>query len=142
MSLPVLVAIVVVGIALCVLAVHVRGGGRLASIADAAVALDRFAVDHPDDRVLSTRITRDRRTAFLELEAGRIGIVHAMGDCYLTRLVSARDIMAAVRPAPEIIALRFDDFTWRGGTFTFASTADAQGVWNAVSPPPALEEEA
>lgn len=49
MSLPVLVALVVFGIALSVAAVHFTGGTRTATLADADQALSRFAQDFPDE---------------------------------------------------------------------------------------------
>ncbi|WP_348524655.1 hypothetical protein [Mesorhizobium huakuii] len=45
MSLPVLVAIVVLGIALSVAAVHFTGGSKAATLANPDQALHRFAED-------------------------------------------------------------------------------------------------
>jgi len=50
MSLPVLVAIVVLGIALSVAAVHFTGGSKTATLIDPDQASRRFAEDFPKDR--------------------------------------------------------------------------------------------
>ena len=69
MSLPLLVVIVVFGIALSVLAVHFTGGSKTATLASADQALERFAEDFPDDLATAVRLTADGRTAFLDLAA-------------------------------------------------------------------------
>ena len=91
MSLPVLVAIVAFGIALSVAAVHFTGGSKTATLTDVDQALRRFAEDFPDEAVQAIRLTADAKTAFLDLGRGRIGIVHSVGDCFLTRIVTADD---------------------------------------------------
>lgn len=132
MSLPVLVALVAVGITLTVLAVHWTGGSRLPVIADEAQARARFADDHPDDQVDAVHITADRADAFLLLADGHVGIVHRVGDMFLTRIVAAADCLS---PGIEgaSLALAFDDFTWRGGTFVFNSEAAARQVGQALA---------
>jgi len=135
MSLPVLVGLVVVGIALSVLAVHFTGGSRIATLAGAAQALSRFADDFPDEKVAAVRLTADSRTAFLDLGEGRSGIVHSVGDCFLTRIVTPHDIMVLdVDEAAGTISLRLADFTWKGGCFAFADKADAGVVAAALGP--------
>ena len=128
MSLPLLVVIVVFGIALTVLAVHFTGGSKTATLASADQALDRFAEDFPDDLATAVRLTADGRTAFLDLARGRIGIVHGIGDCFLTRIVTPGDVVALTADDPATILLRLDDFTWKGGRFTFATAGDARAV--------------
>ena len=67
MSLPVLVALVVVGIALSVAAVHFTGGTTIATLANADQALARFAEDFPDEKpsaaMMRTRGVRYSRNA-------------------------------------------------------------------------------
>ena len=60
MSLPVLVALVVVGIALSVLAVHFTGGSKIATLAGADQALSRFADDFPDVRFFDAQFDDER----------------------------------------------------------------------------------
>jgi hypothetical protein len=128
MSLPVLVALVVVGIALSVLAVHFTGGSRIATLAGADQALSRFADDFPDEKVATVCLTADARTAFLDLGQGRCGIVHSVGDCFLTRTVTPHDVLALDVDEAGAIGLKLADFTWKGGRFAFADKADAKAV--------------
>jgi hypothetical protein len=99
LPLPVLVAIVGVGIALVVLVVHLTGGSRIAEIAGKGAAVERFRIDFPDVEVIRCIISSDRRDAVLELSDGHVGLVHAIGSNYLTRFVN-RGEMAAM-PAPS-----------------------------------------
>ena len=134
MSLPVLVALVVVGIALSVLAVHFTGGSKIATLADADQALSRFADDFPDEKVATVRLTADARTAFLDLGQGRCGIVHSVGDCFLTRIVTPHEIRAIKVDEDGALSLRLADFTWKGGRFAFADKADARTVAAVLAP--------
>lgn len=133
MSLPLLVAIVVVGIALCVVAVHLTGGSRPATFAAVEDAARRFGEDFPDETIRTIRLTSDKRTAFLELDGNRTGIVQAIGDRFLTRIVTQQDISAATVER-GILSIRFKDFTWSGGRFTFADAGDAGRVIQALQP--------
>lgn len=134
MSLPILVAIVVFGIALSVAAVHFTGGSKTATLIDAEHARGRFADDFPDELVASVRLTGDNRTAFLDLGRGRTGIVHSVGDCFLTRMVTSGDIAALDSVDPSSISLRLADFTWKGGRFVFSDADDADAVMAALKP--------
>lgn len=136
MNLPVLVAIVVFGIALSVAAVHFTGGSRQAELAEKDQALLRFAEDFPDETVGKARLTADGRTAFLELGGERIGIVHGVGDCFLTRIVTRRDVVTLEASEPNTIALRLTDFTWRGGRFVLTGRADVEAIASALAPAP------
>lgn len=143
MSLPVLVALVVVGIALSVLAVHFTGGSKVATLDGADQALSRFADDFPDERMAAVRLTADARTAFLDLGEERIGIVHSVGDCFLTRIVTPHDIVALDIDEAGAVSLGLADFTWKGGRFAFADKADAKAVAAALGPHnPSLAKEA
>lgn len=131
MSLPVLVVIVVVGIALSVAAVHFTGGTITATLATADQALARFAEDFPDEKPGTVRLTADRHAAFLELGSTRQGIVQSIGDCFLTRIVAPQDVLALTRER-KVLSLRLNDFTWKGGRFAFADEADALAVAAAL----------
>ncbi|MGX5841910.1 hypothetical protein ACWGTI_14410 [Mesorhizobium sp. ArgA1] len=128
MSLPVLVGLVTVGIALSVLAVHFTGGSKIATLAGADQALGRFADDFPEEKAAAVRLTGDGRTAFLDLGPARSGIVHSVGDCFLTRIVTPHDILTLDLDEAGVISLRLADFTWKGGRFAFADKADASAV--------------
>ncbi len=128
MSLVMLAAFVVAGIGLVVAAVHLTGGSAVASLADDAAAMARFAQDFPEQRVDAVRRTRDRRTAFLRLDGGRVGIVQSVGGKFLTRIVSATGVNGAPRARGADVTIRFRDFTWPGGTFAFEHDEDARAV--------------
>jgi len=131
MSLPVLVVLVVFGIALSVAAVHFTGGTTTATLADADQALARFAEDFPDEKPGTVRLTADHHAAFLELGPQRCGIVQSIGDCFLTRIVTPHDILALAREG-NVVSLRLSDFTWKGGSFSFADELAARAVAAAL----------
>ncbi|TPI83452.1 hypothetical protein [Mesorhizobium sp. B2-8-9] len=131
MSLPVLVVLVVFGIALSVAAVHFTGGTTTATLAGADHALARFAEDFPDERPGSIRLTADSHAAFLDLGPQRCGIVRSIGDCFLTRIVTPQDILALTREG-NVVSLRLNDFTWKGGRFAFADETGALAVAAAL----------
>ncbi|MDX8451439.1 hypothetical protein RFM98_01580 [Mesorhizobium sp. VK9D] len=131
MSLPVLVVLVVFGIALSVAAVHFTGGTTTATLATANQALARFAEDFPDETPGAVRLTADNHAAFLELGPQRCGIVHSIGDCFLTRIVAPRDVLALTREG-NVVSLKLNDFTWKGGRFVFADEAGAVAVAAAL----------
>ncbi|TPI62557.1 hypothetical protein FJ420_07050 [Mesorhizobium sp. B3-1-3] len=131
MSLPVLVVLVVFGIALSVAAVHFTGGTTTATLAGPDQALARFAEDFPDERPGVVRLTADSHAAFLELGPQRCGIVQSIGDCFLTRIVTPRDVLALAREG-NVVSMRSNDFTWKGGTFVFADEAGALAVAAAL----------
>lgn len=133
-SLPVLVVMVVVGISMAVAAVHFTGGSRTAGLADARQALDRFVVDFPDLNPRAIQLTENGNTAFLELADGRTGIVHAIGDRFLTRVVTPAEIELAGLDDSKVLTLRLKDFTWRGGRFAFADAAAALAVFKVLNP--------
>jgi hypothetical protein len=134
MSLPLLVAIVALGIALSVAAVHFTGGSKTATLARTDQALGRFAEDFPDEVATVVRMTADARTAFLDIGRGRIGIVHSIGDCFLTRIVTPQDVAVLNAGDVNTVSFRLADFTWKGGRFRFANAADAQGLLKALEP--------
>lgn len=136
MSLPILVAMVALGISLTVAAVHFTGGSRRATIADAAQAGRIFSLDFPDETIGAVTITSDRLTAFLGLVGGRTGIVQVFGDGFLTRIVSPGDVAVVDLPEPVTVFLRLRDFTWSGGRFVFADDAAAASVAVALRPAP------
>ncbi|MFE0014369.1 hypothetical protein ACFWXH_05970 [Mesorhizobium sp. NPDC059054] len=133
-SLPVLVVMVVVGISMAVAAVHFTGGSRTTRLADARQALDRFAVDFPDLKPGTVQLTGNGDTAFIELADGHTGVVHAIGDRFLTRIVTPAEIELVKLDSNNVLTLRFRDFTWRGGRFAFADAATAHAVFQPLDP--------
>lgn len=128
MSLPVLAALVVVGVGMIVAAIHFTGGSRGASLDTPGAARERFAIDFPNLAIGRTHVTLDRRSAFLELADGRIGLVHAVGARFLTRLYGPMDVASLRRSGPSAILIRFSDFTFPGARFEFENAADADRV--------------
>lgn len=63
MSLPILVALVTVGIALAVLSVHLTGGSKRSSIADADHAARLLLADFPNERPGPALLTVDGQSA-------------------------------------------------------------------------------
>lgn len=129
MSLPILVALVVIGIAVAVAAVHFTGGSKIATIRDSSHARDLFGADFPDEQTGEATLTSDRHSAFMSLPGGRVAIVQSFGDGFFTRAISASDIASITVREPATISIRFKDFTWTGGHFHFdhADTARAIG---------------
>lgn len=128
MNLTLLVAMVAVGVAGVVLLVHLTGGSQRARLDGEVAARARFGVDFPDPGIEAVHLTAASDAAFLALDDGRVGIVQAIGDRFLTRVVAAHDLAGTPRVAGTTLMLRLKDFTWPGGTFTFADEEAAGAV--------------
>lgn len=128
MSLPLLAAIVVLGIAATVIAVHLTGGSRRATLSGLDQALSAFGADFPDLTVGNAVMTADGESAFLSLADGRTGIVQSFGDGFFTRVVSPADIAEIRLREPAIMSIRFKDFTWTGGHFAFTDPVAAKAT--------------
>lgn len=140
MSLPVLVALVLVGISLVVATVHFTGGSKIADIVDEGHARGIFALDFPDHHPAEVLIAADRHSAFLLLGSGRLGMVQSFGDGFFTRVVGAEDVAAVGLRAPGAISIRFRDFTWTGGHFRFDEERDAARIAAVLAPGQARQE--
>jgi hypothetical protein len=134
MGLPLLVAIVVVGITMTVLAVHFTGGSKRAALAGEDHAREIFRAEHPDLLTGTVAVTKDGQSAFLALPGDAIGVVHVLGDGYLTRIFSRKDVGRAAFAEPATVSIRFRDFTWTGGHFTFADATAAKWLAAALAP--------
>lgn len=128
MSLPILVALVVVGITAAVLAVHLTGGSKRSVIDDADHAAKLFLADFPNEQPGRALLTTERQSAFMDLAGERIGIVQAFGDGYFTRIVTAGDVASVHVQDPAVMTVRFRDFTWTGGHFRFGERAVAEAL--------------
>ncbi|GAA2822646.1 hypothetical protein EDC40_105345 [Aminobacter aminovorans] len=133
MSLPVLVAMVVVGISAVVAAVHLSGGSAMARLTGTDQALQRFVADFPDVTARAVVLTEDSGTAFLLLDSGSVGIVRGIGDKFLTRVVTAADVADVITRDDRIISLRLRDFTWKGGDFRFVDAEAADAITATLS---------
>lgn len=128
MPLPLLVVIVVVGIAAVVIAVHLTGGSRVSVLRDEAAARERFALDYPGIGVERVWLTADATAAVIETSDGRVGLVKALGGRFLTRLIGSADLAGPPRATGSRLALRLRDFTWPGAVFEFAQPEHALSV--------------
>lgn len=128
MPLTVLVAVVTGGVALIVLLVHLTGGSKGAEIESEETAFARFAIDYPEAKPVRCIVSSDRRDAVLELADGHVGLVHAIGSKYLTRLVNRGEM--AARPGADSagVDLSTGDITWPRAKMHFADSATARTV--------------
>lgn len=124
--------LVVGGISLIVYLVHAAGGSRKAKLVNIQAALDRFAEDYPDIKPAAGYLTSDGTAAFLELQNRSLGLVQAFGDCFLTRVITATDVLK-VSAQDLRIRLEFSDFTFKGGTYDFSQKSTHQSVRKLLS---------
>ena len=57
-----------------------------------------------------------------------MGIVHAFGDRFVTRIVLPHEVRSVTRNGDCDVALDLADITWRGGTFRFAEPGTADRI--------------
>ena len=122
MNLPILVLIVVVGIALVVAAVHFSGGSALARIDDERQAIARFNADFPEDEIEQVWRAENGMTAVLSFRSGA-GIVRAVGDKLITRRLP--DHAASVSRTGRELTIKLNERIWRGCVMTLPEVADA-----------------
>lgn len=119
--------LVVGGVSLIVYLVHAAGGSRKAVLTDSNAAIVRFAEDYPDDAPSIVHLTKGNASAFLALPDKTVGLVHPVGDRYLTRILTAQDIIS-VNANAERLTLKIADFSFSGGTYEFVTQAERQSV--------------
>ncbi len=125
MPLPVLVIIVVFGIALVVACVWLLGLSKPARLADADDARAQFAVSFPATKVEEVLVSADGVAAFLLLGGGRrIGLVEAFGARFITRILRAGDIEPTGSLGESGVRLHFADFSHPRGRYEFSSATD------------------
>jgi hypothetical protein len=120
------------GISLIVYLVHAAGGSRRAKLVNIQAALDRFAEDYPDMKPVGVYLTKDGSAAFLDLQNHTVGLVQAFGDCFLTRVIAATDVLK-MSGQDLRIKLDFSDFTFKGGMYDFAQASTQQSVQKLLS---------
>jgi hypothetical protein len=119
--------LVVGGVSLIVYLVHAAGGSRTAMLANTSAAIARFAEDYPDEVPSSVHLTKDNSAAFLALPEKTVGLIHPVGDCFLTRIITADDVKN-ISASAENLTLKIADFSFTGGAYKFASEAERQAV--------------
>lgn len=120
MPLPLLGALVVLGIGGVVLLVHLLRLSRPLGFADEAAARAAYLADYPDDEVVSVLLADDGHAAVLGTRAG-LGLVAALGAGRLTRRLGPGDL-SGVEERRGALRLRLDD--WGAPAVTLAC-ADA-----------------
>lgn len=141
MSLSVLVVVVFAGISLVVLAVHFSGGSKTARIESKQTAIDRLADDYEEETAEEVHVTRDGRTAFLLLNSGMTGIVHGVGDMFLTRCLAPSEVGRIERTSDGMLYLELNDLAWPGGTFEFTDRKGLDAVFKRLRNPADSEKE-
>ena len=121
------------GVALIVWLVHLSGGSRKAVLADAQTAIARFAEDFPTLAPTNAVLTKSGDAAFLALPDGKTGLVHALGDGFLTRILEPA-VMAGVKADANRLSLRIADFTFPGAAYEMADSATARTIAGQLSP--------
>jgi hypothetical protein len=130
MPLELLAGMVVIGLALVIGAVHLSGLSKAARISGPDAAIARFLVDFPDEKPGEAVLSADGKDAFIALQGNRVGMVHAIGDRYLTRILRAGTVRAVAASGDGLLELRLADFTLPRERARFAAAGDASRVEN------------
>lgn len=129
MDLRLLLLMVIAGIGFGVLAIHLLGGGTKRSIlADAETVKERFHLDYPEIEIGEICFTEDRGTAFFPLKGLGAGLVHSVGDRFLTRCLAGSDVLALVEKGNTELILHMKDFTWPKVKLVFTDATDRKKV--------------
>lgn len=123
MNLAILGLMVVVGVASIVALVHFTGDRRNFAHESDEYARAVLAADFPDEQLGEVLMTADRKTAFIALVGGGVGLVHSVGARFLTRLLKGG--MPVERDGEAGLKIRFRDLGWSGGTFVMQDAAAA-----------------
>ncbi len=133
MPLEFLAIMVAFGLALVIGAVHFSGLSRPARLANAGQARARFLLDYPDETIGDIVLGKDGKAAFISLTGRRIGLVHAIGDRFVTRILERRVVRAIEHEGGEALVLKLDDFTLPKERAVFSNAADAAKVSHWLS---------
>lgn len=128
MPLPILGALVVLGIGGLVLLVHFLGGTKRPLYADDAAAEAALTSDYPHADIRQTLLADDRRAALFELAEG-VGFAAPFGEGRLTRVLGPDDVKI-VEDGPDGLTIRLTDFTAPRLTVRMAN-ADHRAAWKA-----------
>lgn len=126
MPLPVLGALVVLGIGGLVLLIHLLGWSRRPQYADEAEARAALLTDYPHASIRNGVLADDGRAALFDLADG-VGFAAPFGDGRLTRVIVADDVSRVEQSADGLI-IRLNDYT--APRLTVAMTdAGARETW-------------
>jgi len=129
MDLRLLLLMIVAGIGFGVLLIHFLGGGLKRSILpDDESVKTRFHLDYPEIEISEVCYTDDHRTAFFLLRGASTGRVHSVGDRFLTRCVTAADVLTLEHKGDTELILHMKAFTWPKARFLFSNAEDRERV--------------
>lgn len=128
MSLPVLLAAIVIGLFVVVVVLHSTGASRDVTIGNETTAIDAFREQYPFERVRRVLVDKTRETAFLELDGGGVGIVRVMGRNLVVRKVVPIEVSSITRTDPATVKLTFRDLAWSRVDAKFTTSDDAGAV--------------
>ena len=126
-------ALVGFGVALIVFLVHLSGGSRTAILDSDLAVTRRFRDDFPAlaaDRIIRTA---SGDAGFLLLPDGSVGLVHALGDSFLTRHLTPGYVKSAKADGLKL-SLRFDDFAFSEASYRFTDAALASTLQQRLTP--------
>ena len=115
------------GVSLIVYLVHLSGGSRKAVLGSGRAAMNRFTEDFPAITPEKAVLTKSGNAAFLTLPGGSIGLVHAVGDGFLTRILE-KSLIESVKAEADGLSLRLADFTFPGARYVFADAEAASAI--------------
>lgn len=101
---------------------------RPAAMEDAGAAIVAFGKAYPTLPIRQVILTADRHTAFLRLVDGRVGCAEAAGNHVFARVLAPDRLLLEPKDDPRVFDLHARDGHFAGGTFAFASEADAAEV--------------
>jgi len=103
-----------------------RDGVRLSG---ADQGMELFRMHFPDAAGTAT-VAADRRSALVELQDGRIGLLERRGRRWNARMLTRRELSRVELERDGAIQLSFLDFGWPRATFR-AADEEAQAQWMA-----------
>ena len=109
MPLPLLGALVVLGIGGLVLLIHLLGWSKRPHYADAAEATAALLADYPNVEIRDVALADDGRAALFDLAEG-VGFAAPFGEGRLTRLITDDDVKK-VDEAPDGLTIWLSDYT-------------------------------
>lgn len=128
MPLPILGALVVLGIGGLVLLVHMLGGSKKRLYEDEAAAAADLKQDYPQAQIRQTMLADDRKSALFTLSDG-VGFAARFGQGRLTRVLHANDLKR-VEEGPDGLTIHLADYT-APRLLVRISSAQARAVWKA-----------
>jgi len=113
-----------------VLVVHFSGLSKKALLRDGAHAVDILLEDYGAEKSTGASVlTSDSRAAFVEMEeGGHIGLVEAIGDRFITRILSGKELEEFAQKTNKSISVKYHDFTHPAGLYKFDSDNDISRV--------------